>query len=189
MSTNLSISLVGALLMAAPLACSHETKAEATAEPGSARAEAKSDGRSVSPEDAYDSGKVSRTGIVVDRELAKSCDLQDAETFFAYDSAAISPRTDGLLTRLSECVSKGKLAGKELQLVGHTDPSGSDAYNEQLGMSRAESVAAYLRDHGVDASKIEIESVGERGASEDVADWPEDRRVDIRTKPATTASR
>lgn len=189
MRTNLPLSLAGALLMAAPLACSHEPKAEATAEPGAAHAEVKRDTRSVSAEDSYDAGKVSRTGVAVDRELAKACDLQDAETFFAYDSSAISPRTDGLLSRLAECVSKGKLAGKELQLVGHTDPSGSDAYNEQLGMSRAESVAAYLRDHGVEASKIEVESVGERGASDEVADWPADRRVDIRAKPGTTASR
>jgi outer membrane protein OmpA-like peptidoglycan-associated protein len=187
MRTQTFTIVLGSLLLAAPFGCSHDNQAQAVSKPDSAHAEAKSDTRDDS--DKYDAERVARTGVNIDRELAKACDLQDAETFFAYDSAAISPRTDDLLGRLASCVTKGKLAGKELQLVGHTDPSGSDAYNEQLGMSRAESVAGYLRDHGVESSKIEVESVGERGASEEVSDWPADRRVDIRAKPEVSAAR
>lgn len=181
-------TFAAALALTVQLGCSHESKAEATAEPGSAHAVAKSDGRTVAPEDAYQADKVSRTGVVIDRDLAKSCDLQDPETFFAFDSAALSPRTEQLLGKLADCVSKGKLAGRELELVGHADPQGSDAYNKELGMSRAESVAGFLREHGVDAAKIEVNSVGESGASEEIADWPLDRRVDIAAKPERSAS-
>lgn len=69
-------------------------------------------------------------------------------------------------------------------MVGHTDPRGSDRYNDELGRSRAESVREYLVFHGVGPDTVEFLSMGEAGADESSpAEWPYDRRVDIHLAP------
>lgn len=45
------------------------------------------------------------------------------------------------------------------------------------------------RDHGVKLTQIEINSMGEKQASDDTSEWPSDRRVDIRVKADVSASR
>lgn len=51
---------------------------------------------------------------------------------------------------------------KEMELEGHTDNIGSDAYNEKLSKRRAESVKKYLvQKFGIDASRISTVGYGE----------------------------
>ena len=45
--------------------------------------------------------------------------------------------------------------------AGHTDNIGSDAYNKGLSLRRANAVRDYLVDHGVSASRIRTEGLGE----------------------------
>jgi outer membrane protein OmpA-like peptidoglycan-associated protein len=52
-------------------------------------------------------------------------------------------------------------------IEGHTDWIGTEDYNLGLGQRRAESVRDYLVQHGVDASQLEVKSLGE---SQPVAD-------------------
>lgn len=58
---------------------------------------------------------------------------------------------------------------KELKLIGHTDSSGSDQYNERLGMRRAQWVKNQLVMRGVPAELITVES---RGRTEPVLRRP-----------------
>ncbi len=76
---------------------------------------------------------------------------------------------------------------KEVDLVGHADPIGSEDYNRDLSKRRAEAVGKTLADAGVDASKMSISYLGEsapianctgRGA-ELIACLRPDRRVDV----------
>lgn len=46
-------------------------------------------------------------------------------------------------------------------LQGYTDSVGASQYNMKLSMRRAQSVAAYLKELGVDASQITVEALGE----------------------------
>jgi outer membrane protein OmpA-like peptidoglycan-associated protein len=185
--TAKAIPLVcSALLVGGGFGCSRDGRAHAVADPDSAHAEVHVDTRG--NDDAYDSSKLSRTGVTIDDEITRACKVKPTESFFAFDSASIDERTADALTLVADCVRTGALAGKELELVGHTDPVGSDEYNKELGISRAEAVARYLRDYGVPTTQIEVASVGEAQASPDAADWPLDRRVDIRIK-STLASR
>jgi outer membrane protein OmpA-like peptidoglycan-associated protein len=187
MHTARTLSMGLAALFALPLvACKHGAHAEAKVRDDKAHAEAHADRRD---EREYDAAKTSRTGVGVDRDLVTMCKLGENDTFFAFDSAEITPMTRDILAKVADCVNDGALKGKELELVGHADPRGSDAYNEELGMSRAEAVAAYLRDQGVAASKIEIQSQGEEGASDSAFEWPLERRVDIRVKQDVSAKR
>ena len=57
----------------------------------------------------------------------------------------------------------------------------------KLGMSRAESVAKYLEQHGISADTIDIDSEGKTGALDIRQAYPYERRVDIRrANPETT---
>ncbi|TKB56074.1 outer membrane beta-barrel protein [Ferrimonas aestuarii] len=52
------------------------------------------------------------------------------------------------------------------ELVGHTDKVGNAAYNQKLGLRRAEHVRDTLvEQHNIGASRVEILSVGEEGAT------------------------
>ena len=69
---------------------------------------------------------------------------------------------------------------------GHTDSTGSDSYNQQLSERRANSVARYLTQRGVNASRIKAIGYGEQRpvASNDTAEGRrQNRRVEIRISP------
>ena len=46
-------------------------------------------------------------------------------------------------------------------IEGHTDNTGTDEYNEKLGMRRADAIMKELTDFGVDAGKMSTASLGE----------------------------
>lgn len=50
----------------------------------------------------------------------------------------------------------------KLKLIGHTDDVGSDEYNIDLSLHRAQSVSAYLQERGIDKKRITIEGKGKR---------------------------
>ncbi|MBT0587674.1 sortase-associated OmpA-like protein PdsO [Alteromonas oceanisediminis] len=52
-----------------------------------------------------------------------------------------------------------------VHITGYTDPRGNDADNIALSQARASAVQQALLDQGVDADKISISGMGERGAS------------------------
>ena len=66
-------------------------------------------------------------------------------------------------------------------IVGSTDPVGSDQYNKELGMSRADAVRDYTSGQGVAAPRVETVSKGEAAADPSApGGWPDDRRVTVR---------
>ena len=52
-------------------------------------------------------------------------------------------------------------------VVGHTDSSGSDAYNQKLSERRAQTVAGYLEGKGIAVGRLTASGAGE---SEPIAD-------------------
>lgn len=49
-----------------------------------------------------------------------------------------------------------------LEIHGHTDSKGDDAYNDNLSLQRAEAVKNYLVKKGIDKSKLTVKGFGER---------------------------
>lgn len=47
-----------------------------------------------------------------------------------------------------------------MTLVGHTDDRGTEQYNYQLGLERAQQVKDYMVKHGIDANRLFVESKG-----------------------------
>ncbi len=75
-----------------------------------------------------------------------------------------------------------------IEIAGHTDSTGSDAYNQSLSERRASSVAAYLRTRQVLPDRIITVGMGEGRpiASNDTPDGrQQNRRVELTLVPLT----
>ncbi len=80
---------------------------------------------------------------------------------FDFDSAALNDGQKPLLAQLCT-VMKGSDIGL-FRIIGHTDASGGDAYNQKLSLLRAEEVRRYLvSDCGIAATRLEAMGVGEK---------------------------
>lgn len=119
-------------------------------------------------------------GIDVDTKLAQLCKIPGTNVFFKLDSARLAPESRERLQQIATCVTSGAAKGKDLTVVGHSDPRGPDDYNKHLGMSRAESVARYLESMGVKKARVELESRGEEGSPREPMTWSLQRRVTVR---------
>jgi OOP family OmpA-OmpF porin len=103
---------------------------------------------------------------------------------FAFDSAELKPKMkaelDTVVSRL-----KGSKGNEMLEVVGHTDSTGPEAYNQGLSERRAQAAADYLSSQGIDAADMTVRGMGE---SVPVADngtregRAMNRRVEILTK-------
>jgi len=83
-----------------------------------------------------------------------------ADAFFDFDKATLKP--DGR-AKLDDLAAKIKSINLEVVVaVGHTDHTGSHAYNDKLSVRRAEAVKAYLVSKGIDKSRIYTEGKGKR---------------------------
>jgi outer membrane protein OmpA-like peptidoglycan-associated protein len=75
-----------------------------------------------------------------------------------------------------------------IDVEGHTDSDGSDSYNQQLSLNRANSVGTYLQSHGVNGQRIMTYGAGEARpiASNSTADGKQqNRRVELKLQPIT----
>jgi outer membrane protein OmpA-like peptidoglycan-associated protein len=102
---------------------------------------------------------------------------------FKFDSAKAGPRQYLTMQVLANCMREGPLRDRAIRLIGRTDPRGTEAYNERLGLRRAEQVKRYLVDQGVEPDRVETASLGKDDASPNPRDWRTDRRVDVELAP------
>lgn len=73
-----------------------------------------------------------------------------------------------------------------VHIIGHTDSSGSDSYNQDLSLRRASSVKTYLNRQGVDEPRTRTEGLGETSpiaSNSTSAGRSQNRRVEIFLKP------
>ena len=101
---------------------------------------------------------------------------------FDFDSANLQESSKPLLDNLVSAMKTDRLMSLRFKVEGHTDAKGSEAYNQNLSMRRAESVVSYMADNGID--KRRLEGIG-KGFSEllypDKPQAMENRRVRITT--------
>ncbi|MBY4729573.1 OmpA family protein [Cupriavidus pauculus] len=77
---------------------------------------------------------------------------------FETGSATLTPKGRTLLDEMAGVLPK--LAGKRIEIVGHTDNSGSRALNLALSQSRAETVKSYLAGKGINPATLSAVGVG-----------------------------
>lgn len=118
------------------------------------------------------SGSGSSDAPVTYVELDKS-EQVNIQIRFDFDSAALKEAEKPKLVALCEAM---KTADVQLfRIVGHTDASGSDAYNQRLSLLRAEEVKRHLvGECGIEPGKLEAVGVGEAHPFD-----PADPRADV----------
>lgn len=104
----------------------------------------------------------------------------ETDTFFAFDKSVLQPAGKA---KLEDLVSK--LQGTDIEVIvatGHTDSTGTDAYNQKLSMRRANAVKAFLVSKGLPAERVFTEGKGEKQpvASNKTAEGrAKNRRVEV----------
>ncbi len=107
---------------------------------------------------------------------------------FAVDSTAISPQMRAVLDDVA--ASMVQYPNSLIDVMGHTDSTGSEQYNLDLSRRRTESVANFLVSRGVSRARIETIGYGEQYPVADnstEAGRAQNRRVEIRITPITEA--
>ncbi len=100
--------------------------------------------------------------------------------FFDFNKSDLTPQAVNIVDQAAHNAGPAKVT--KLEVTGHTDTVGSDAYNMRLSRRRAESVAAQLEKDGIASSEIEIIAKGKRDLLVPTADGvkePQNRRVQI----------
>ena len=103
---------------------------------------------------------------------------------FAYNSATVQPQFQRTLDQVASVL--GEYNRTYVDVYGHTDSTGSDAYNQGLSEQRARSVADYLSGHGVQAARIGTRGFGETqpiDSNETEQGRAANRRVEIKIVP------
>jgi OOP family OmpA-OmpF porin len=100
---------------------------------------------------------------------------------FEFDSDRLTPEAREILNSVAETLNA--YAGIAVEIEGHTDNIGTDAYNQGLSERRANAVKLYLSGRGVDAGRMTPVGYGESRpiAANDSEDGREEnRRVELR---------
>ena len=90
----------------------------------------------------------------------------DSSVLFATGKADLSTEAKNSLVQFAKVLNDNKDC--DIAIIGHTDITGSDAINQPLSVSRANSVNNYLKSCGVSASQIK--RIEGQGSSNPVAD-------------------
>lgn len=124
------------------------------------------------------------TGASVERQGEKLVIIMPGDITFDLDSARIKPQFTSVLDSVASTLTQ--YPESYVQVIGHTDSSGSDSYNMQLSTQRANSVGAYLNSRGVAAGRIQVGGAGEsqpKASNATSAGRATNRRVEITVIP------
>lgn len=127
-------------------------------------------------------GPSDETSGVVDEKQVRKAIITDAayfpSVFFTTNSAATGSSTMEKLVRVAIALQKNP--DLKIELTGHADKRGSEAYNQRLAERRAEAVKKYLvRNLGISESRISTSGKGETSPMSSTM-YSINRRVDIK---------
>lgn len=100
--------------------------------------------------------------------------------YFQLGGDQLTAESEALLPGLLQAVQDRQ--STDVSITGHTDTTGSPQLNYELALRRAESVASLLRQRGLDASFISVQSHGQSDLLVPTADnvaEPRNRRVEV----------
>lgn len=110
-----------------------------------------------------------------------NCPPEVASTFFFdWDSTVAPSEAPQSVAFMAE--NQARCGWSAFTVVGHTDRSGSDSYNEGLAMRRARVIADMMIAAGIPAGAISVSGMGERQPRIQTMDGertPENRRVEV----------
>ncbi len=89
----------------------------------------------------------------------RGCWVLEADYLFDFDKAVVKPQYYAMLDDVANVMRQNP--GMRLELQGHTDSIGTEAYNMGLSRRRAEAVRNYLVRQGISASRLSTVGYGE----------------------------
>ena len=92
-------------------------------------------------------------------KIEKEAKIVINNIFFDFDKAVLKTSSYPELNRILEHMQDGNI--KKIQISGHTDSVGDDAYNKGLSQRRARAVYTYFRQKGITGDKMEVIGYGE----------------------------
>ncbi len=126
------------------------------------------------------------TGVDVYRQGDELVLRMPSGITFPVDRYDIQPQFQSTLNQVAQTLASYDQT--YIDVLGHTDSTGSDAYNQALSERRAQSVASYLSARGVAQARIGIRGYGEAqpiASNETEAGRAQNRRVEIKVVPVT----
>jgi outer membrane protein OmpA-like peptidoglycan-associated protein len=130
--------------------------------------------------------ELDRTGVSVTRDGDNITLNMPSNITFQTDSADLNASFFDVLNSVSTVVSE--FDKTVIEVAGHTDSTGTDAYNQTLSERRAEAVAGYLKTRDIRADRIITVGAGETHpvATNDTAEGRQlNRRVELTLVPLT----
>ena len=118
--------------------------------------------------------------VLETRETARGLIVNLSDVLFDTAQATLKPGAREKLARVSGILSSHP--GLKLEIEGHTDSVGSDAYNQSLSERRAESVRAYLVEQRIAPQSITTKGFGEEqpvATNDTAAGRQRNRRVEL----------
>ena len=91
-------------------------------------------------------------------DLAKNCHVALYGVLFDFNKSTLQAVSDPVLQQILGLLTKDPTLKLEIQ--GHTDNVGGDAYNQTLSEARAKAVVAWLTQHGVAAARLTAKGYG-----------------------------
>jgi outer membrane protein OmpA-like peptidoglycan-associated protein len=121
------------------------------------------------------------------KQLGKNCHVALYGVLFDFNKSSLKPESDAVLQGVLGVLQKD--ASLKVEVQGHTDNVGNDAYNQKLSEARAKSVVAWLTGHGIAADRLTFKGYGKTvpvASNDDDAGRAKNRRVEI-AKPGCAA--
>jgi outer membrane protein OmpA-like peptidoglycan-associated protein len=105
--------------------------------------------------------RAQEAGKLAEGKLLYETVLSDDKVRFGFDKASLSDEARAALDEFAQPLVGGN-QGVFIEIQGHTDSVGSDQYNEELGLERAEAVRRYLNmQHKIPLHRMSVISYGE----------------------------
>lgn len=117
-------------------------------------------------------------------QIAGDVVINTTTDHFDFDSATLKPAMEAELDSVANQVNASK-GDEMLEIVGHTDSVGTEAYNQGLSERRAQAAADYLAGKGINPGNMTVKGMGESAPVADnstAAGRAMNRRVEILTK-------
>lgn len=90
--------------------------------------------------------------------LKKDCHVALTGVLFEFNKASLRPESAPVLTRAREALKARP--DLDIEVQGHTDNVGTDAYNQKLSEARAQSIMKWLSEHGIPARRLTSKGYG-----------------------------
>lgn len=94
-----------------------------------------------------------------DGDVGTVLDVTD-RVFFSFDKSNLSSESAVVLDELAAALLREENKGRKIRIEGRCDERGNREYNLGLGQRRANAVAKYLQEQGIDRDRMQIISYG-----------------------------